>query len=227
MTDLNSKPIALRQRREVVIARLCEHFAQDHLRAEELEARIDAAHAALSMEALNELLAGLPALSNEDNTVSQAVGPAMSDLEPSQTVAAILGGTERTGAWIPARTIRIFAVMGGAVVDFRDVRLPQGTIKLEVVAIMGGVEIIVPPGLKVSSDGIGIMGGFEHAADQAVRPELEGTMLRVTGIALMGGVEIKERHPGESSSQARRRRKKEAKLREQNRIKRLKRGGDL
>ena len=30
------------------------------------------------------------------------------------------------------------------------------------VAIMGGVEIIVPPGLRIESNGMGIMGAFEH-----------------------------------------------------------------
>ena len=125
-------------------------------------------------------------------------------------VVAIMGGADRKGAWTPGANLYVTAVMGGAVLDFRqaqvgalalmggvelDLReavLAPGVTELNVIAIMGGVEIIVPPGLRVESNGIGIMGGFEHAG-QLLPDTPSGPVLRISGVAIMGGVEIKER----------------------------------
>ncbi len=43
-------------------------------------------------------------------------------------------------------------------------------------------------------DGVGIMGGFAQSSDE-VEPELDeaSPVLRVTGVALMGGVNVKRR----------------------------------
>ncbi len=203
MSVEGTPPVAIARQRELTIGMLCEHFALDHLAADELEKRIDQAHSARTTEELRSLLSGLPALRDEPALLE------MSDLEMSQTVVAIMGGAERRGGWIPARTIRVLALMGGAVLDFRDVRLPRGTINVEVYALMGGVEILVPPSVRVSCEGVGIMGAFEQQADRSPAGELSETGLRVTGIAMMGGVEVKERRPGESAAEARRRRKRE------------------
>ena len=101
------------------------------------------------------------------------------------------------------------AVMGGVELDFREALLPRGVTELKVYAIMGGVEVIVPPDLNVESHGIGIMGGFDHAGNEMQHPDPNAPVLRVSGIALMGGVDIKVRHPGESARDARRRRRQE------------------
>jgi hypothetical protein len=54
---------------------------------------------------------------------------------------------------------------------------------------MGGVEIIVPDDIDVETEGTGIMGGFEHFAHTSDDPD--APLLRITGFAIMGGVEIK------------------------------------
>jgi hypothetical protein len=55
---------------------------------------------------------------------------------------------------------------------------------------------------------MGIMGGFDHAADRGAPDPLAPT-LRISGVALMGGVDITVRNPGESARDARRRRRHE------------------
>ena len=207
MTNEGARPVALDRQREATIAMLCEHFALDHLPAGELELRIDRAHAARTMDDLRALVANLPALAGQPARLD------ITDLEASQSVVAIMGGTERRGTWIPARTIRVFTLMGGAVLDFREVPLPRGTVNLEIYTVMGGVEILVPPGIRVSCEGTGIMGGFEQQAGTSASAELSDITLRVTGIALMGGVSIVERLPGESAGDAKRRRKEEKRKR--------------
>ena len=79
--------------------------------------------------------------------------------------------------------------------DFRDAQLGPGVTNVYVLAMMGGVEIIVPPGLRVESNGIGIMGGFEHSGPRVDVSSGSGPILRISGVAIMGGVEIKEKPP--------------------------------
>jgi hypothetical protein len=71
------------------------------------------------------------------------------------------------------------------------------------------VEIIVPPNLPVTADGVAIMGGFAHVDRALADPDPAAPMLRVTGLAFMGGVHIEMRLPGESQRQARKRRQRE------------------
>ncbi|MQA89457.1 MAG: DUF1707 domain-containing protein [Gemmatimonas sp.] len=210
MTDLPSNPAALRRQSEATINQLCEHFAADHIQADELERLIDRAHLAKSPAELQALLEDLPAVTAS----SVPTRPPAKHIELHQTIVAIMGGADRKGSWCPARMTRTLALMGGAVLDFREVHLPPGTTDVQVYAVMGGVEIIVPPGVRVASEGIGIMGAFEHVAS-SVPPasDADAPLLRITGFALMGAVEIHERHPGESPRDANRRRKLEAKAR--------------
>ena len=77
-------------------------------------------------------------------------------------------------------------------------------------ACCGGIEVIVPPDLRVECSGSGILGAFDW---EAVIPpdDPEGPLLRVSGLAVMGGITVSVRRPGESAGDARRRRKLERK----------------
>lgn len=189
--------VALRQRREQTIARLCELFARDHLEAHELEQLIDRAHQATSLAELDQLVAGFPAADPPRPTVSPAASPRTG--QDQQYILAVMGGAERRGAWHPARQIYVTALMGGACLDFRDAVLDPGVTEVYVLALMGGVEITVAPGTRVESNGIGIMGGFAHAGTGRTPVDTSVPVLRITGLALMGGVEIRDRPSGETA----------------------------
>ena len=131
---------------------------------------------------------------------------------------AALGGVNRAGRWIPARQNYAVAVMGGMVLDFREALLPPGETEVWVFTVMGGAEIIVPPGLSVESDGIAILGGFEHREDATVDPDPLTPVFRIKGLSIMGGVEVSIRYPGETPRDAKRRRRFAKK--EQRRLKR-------
>lgn len=184
----------LRQQRELAITRLCRHFALDHLEAEELEQRIDRAHQAATAAELEALFEGLPPL--EQATAPLPV-PRRGTPDDFQIVLALMGGTQRKGSWTPPRSLYVTAVMGGAVLDFREAHLATGVTEVYVLALMGGVEIIVPPGVHLESHGVGIMGGFEHAGRGRFPVDASVPVIRVTGAAIMGGVEVRVREPGE------------------------------
>jgi hypothetical protein len=203
--------------RQVTIDALCEHFANDVMSVEEFEARIDVAHRAATVDELRELLQDMPS-GNLPATTDQATQPVPAGQHPvvprehmkeNGYAIAILGGAKRTGRWSPARVNQTIAIMGGVELDFREAALPAGVTELKIYALWGGVEVIVPPGLNVESHGIGIMGGFDHAGDDLPRSDPSAPVLRVSGVALMAGVDIKVRHPGESARDARRRLRQE------------------
>jgi len=208
--------VPIRHQREATITRLCEHFARDHVSALELERLIDRAHAAVAPEELVAILGGLPELAPQ----SSPTRVALAEVEAKGRVIALLGGAERKGGWTPPRRLHVVACMGGVVLDFRDARFAEGVTEVRIFALLGGVDIIVPPDLAVSCDGIGIMGGFGHSAESGVTP-VAGPRLRISGAALMGGVDISARLPGESPRDARRRRRREAGARGADRVRRI------
>jgi hypothetical protein len=202
-------PTPIELRRERVVDLLCQQVAADAITLEEFERRVEGAHRATSLAALDALIVDLrrtPMPAREPAPHSPAVP---SDRRDGQILAAVMGGVTRKGRWTPARHTRLLAVMGGAELDFREAELAAGTTEISIVAIMGGAEIIVPPGLAVECEGIGIMGGFEHHAGDNRAAGENAPRLRITGVALMGGVDVKVRLPGESAADARRRQREE------------------
>lgn len=214
-------PPVIGSQRERVIQTLVTQFAADHLTVEEFERRVDLATRARTPSALDALLADLPA----ESTPGPAPVPAAAATSRPQGVPAHLGarrarqfvfslmsGTDRRGAWRPAQRIMVFAAMGGASLDFREAIFDPGVTEIDVFCTMGGVEIIVPPDVAVETSGFAIMGGFESMTPAAsydpARP-----LLRIRGVAIMGGVDIEVRHAGESAKDAKARRKIESRQR--------------
>jgi hypothetical protein len=207
--------------RERVIARLSDHFAHDELDVDEFERRITVAQTADNPGDIEALLSDLEELAGTAPPVQAVVPRVMTALagapanQERETMYAIFGGIDRRGSWTVPRRMKIVAMMGGAQLDLREARFPPGVIDLEVKAVMGGVQIVVPPGLAVQMHGSAIFGGFQDVNRAPANPDPEAPLLRVHGLAMMGGVNIEMRLPGESERGARRRERRA--LREQRR----------
>ena len=206
------------QSREVTVEALCEHFANDEMSVEEFERRVEVAHRAVSVQELKDLLSDLPGANLPAPVTGAPVAAppreyrvtAAAHVKEREYMVAVMGGSSRKGKWSPARTNYAVAIMGGADLDFREAVLAPGVTEIQAFTIWGGIDVIVPPGLNVESHGIGIMGGFDQVGD--VGPaDPNAPTLRIKGVACMGGVTIKVRHPGETGGDARRRRRLERK----------------
>ncbi|HTB58861.1 MAG TPA: LiaF domain-containing protein [Polyangia bacterium] len=197
--------------RERAIATLSDGFANDALDVDEFERRVTLAHTSESAEEIAALTSDLPAATTALAKATVALAPATTDdgVAP-ETVYAIVGGVDRRGTWNVPRRWRVIAAFGGAQLDLREARFPTGVIDLEVKAVFGGVQIVVPPGLAVEVHGTAIMGGFQNVNRAPAHPDPDAPLLRIHGLALMGGVDITMRLPGESERQAHRRRKVES-----------------
>jgi hypothetical protein len=211
----------LNQIREITIDALMEHFANDVMDVDEFERRIDIAHAAATSDELKELLRDLPGGGDLPAVVSDGgigTSPARrpqytvssaTERKDSAYVMAVMGGSNRRGRWTPARKNYAVAVMGGTELDFREAVLSPGVTEVHCYTVWGGIEIIVPPGINVESHGLALLGGFEHAGDGDALADVGAPTLRITGVALMAGVDISVRLPGETARDARRRRRQE------------------
>lgn len=209
-------PIPLPRKRELIIEALCQHFARDDLGVEEFERRVDRAHRAMTLAELDGLVVDLPALPGAASAAETSTGavvqrPArpVQHRRPRDLVLAAMSGAVRKGHWSPAASNLAVSIMGGVELDFRDVALPPGITEINVFTIMGGTEIIVPPGLAVEMSGIAIMGEFQYMDRPAPASDPDAPVLRIGGFAFMGGVELSERLPGESAKDARRRQREE------------------
>ncbi len=204
-----STPVPLEQTRQHVIQQLAEHFAADNLSVDALEERLDRAHQAATLEDLRALVSDLPAVqpgapayATPRTYVSPATGAHVSE---RQIIVGIMGGAEKKGVWTPARQTFVMALMGGVELDFREARMPPGVTEVIVFAVMGGAEIIVPPGVHVDLNGFALMGGFGQSGYAPPPTDPNAPILRIGGFAMMGGVEVDVRYPGEKSKDARKR----------------------
>ena len=100
---------------------------------------------------------------------------------------AIFGGIERKGAWSVPGHLQIVAVMGGAELDLTEAVFEQPHTTINIVAILGGVEITAPAHVRVRSDVVAILGGCTNRADDGDAHYV----VHVTGVAIMGGVDIR------------------------------------
>lgn len=229
----------LDQERELVIELLSGHYAEDRLELEAYEERVEQAEAATSEQELRKLVVDLEpeepppeaasamvkqgggVMPMEKVPTSTALVPA-SEVPEKRAVIAVFGGPSRKGAWTVPRRLNVRALFGGAEIDLREARLSHGVTEINCYCLMGGVLIIVPPELKVEVEGTGIMGSFDDRTDQGLYEKMQTCCIRVTGVAVMGGVEVEERLPGESRREAKKRFKTRCKERMLQGRKRLK-----
>jgi hypothetical protein len=118
---------------------------------------------------------------------------------------AILGGLDRKGVWVVPQHLTVTAFLGGADLDLRQAQFAAREVTITVNAFMGGADIKVNPQTHVIMEGVGILGGYSGPSDD-VPAELtaDSPVVRIRGVAVMGGVSV-TRKPVRGSRRALRR----------------------
>lgn len=201
MSEASPVPRGVRvgdQDRQQAVDRLADGYQQGMLTLDEFTDRTERAWSATWTTDLQELLEDLPLA--EPSHPSQGLAPVAhrppavrSDVTAGLPMTcALMSGADRSGEWAAAGTHTAVAIMGGVSLDLREAVFTQPETTIMAVAIMGGIEVIVPPHVRVRVHGLPVMGGFgsEGAVDPASLPA-DAPLVVVKGVAVMGGVGIK------------------------------------
>ncbi|GAA1414095.1 DUF1707 domain-containing protein [Streptomyces thermospinosisporus] len=209
--------------RERVADILREALAEGRLDMEEFGERLDATYKARTYGELEPITRDLPNAGAAAPVVSLNKEPAPSgtwadrivhrgDDGGAQWAVAVMSGFQRKGRWTVPRRLNCVAFWGGGELDLREADFADREVVINAVAIMGGVDITVPPGVEVVVRGMGVMGGFDHR-EAGVPGDPGAPRVIVTGFAFWGGVGVQRKLP----------RAEKQRLREERRQQRLER----
>jgi Domain of unknown function (DUF1707)/Cell wall-active antibiotics response 4TMS YvqF len=190
--NANSRLRASDADRDSAAAVINNALAEGRLTVDEHSERLDAVYAAKTHAELVPLLEDLPgthAVALQGHAPSEVVA------RPGYggRIAAIFGGATRKGAWHAEPVISVLTVFGGTELDFREAILPGKEIILKATTVLGGVEVIVPPEMRVVDNGIAILGGREITGNPGAAASPEAPVLRVEGACVLGGIEVKRK----------------------------------
>jgi len=182
--------------RELLVETLRQAAGDGRLTWEELDQRLEAAHAAKTYADLEKLSEDLPA--------AQLAGPAGGSL-PAQRFGgkptsrfgiAVMSGFGRGGRWVVPRWFPGLVIMGYGRISMRDASFTGPVTRVTAFALMGGLDIVVPEDAEVRSRGLGIMGIF--SGRRTTGPGQAGApVIIVTGLAIMGEISVRRRAPAD------------------------------
>lgn len=146
---MTSKPSDLRASdgdREHVVEVLREAVGEGRLTLEEYEERADKAYNAKTLGELATLTADLPGQHERQPLPALDSGP----------ITAIFSNVKRNGRWLVPSHLRVTAALGEVKLDLCDAVLQGREVTIEVWALLGNVEIVVPEGVDVQLRGTAI-----------------------------------------------------------------------
>jgi class 3 adenylate cyclase len=180
--------------RERVVNRLKTGCEEGRLTLDEFSERVAATYAARTEAELSVVVADLP--------------PTGADLVPATTTTAppgrratrwtvgIMSGARQRGRYRLHGKTNAVAFWGGCELDLRSAEVEGAEVEINAVAVMGGVDIVVPEGIAVELTGFAIFGARSLRVKDV--PVLSGSpVIRVRAFALMGGITVKSKpsHP--------------------------------
>ena len=177
--------------REKVIDHLKFGFSHDFLEEDAFEKRIKIAVNTQNKHDLNALVDDLPEMKEVQKTGqgnTSQVHINTGHVKANDNIVCVLAGVDRKGGWKPAKKTDIFNVLGGTVLDYTRAELPPGITEINVVSIMGGVEVFVPPGVNVDNHCIAVLGGVDNRIVQSDDPNCP--TIKITGVVVLGGLDI-------------------------------------
>lgn len=125
-------------------------------------------------------------------------GPEVARYAPEGSGSAVsiglLGAMDKVGDWTVAPVHVSFAYWGGTTIDLRDALFTDPETTITCIAVMGGIDVIVPPEMDVRVTGIGVMGGFGWDKKRQVRATglapAGSPRVTINGLAFWGGVGV-------------------------------------
>lgn len=170
--------------RERVVQVLQERTADGTLTLDEFADRVGRALTIRRRGELDALVGDLP--------VPAAVETGAQRRPSRHRALAFMAGAEVKGRWRCDESVVAVAVMGGCYLDFRGAEITSGTVEVTAVAVMGGIDIVVPEGIEVTMDGLPVMGGRSMQIKD-VPPVPGAPRIVVHAYPIMGGVTVRSK----------------------------------
>ena len=177
---------------------LREAHAHGRITVDELDERLTSVYSAKTYADLVPITRDLPAVKDAEAPAQNARSSRIGGMPRFRMSLAILGGASRDGAWVVPPEYKAIATLGGIKLDMSDSTFAEPETVIKAYAVMGGMEITVPEDAEVEVGAFGVMGGVDHGGEGPGAPG--APRIRITGVAVMGGIEVK-RAPARRSSQ--------------------------
>ena len=183
--------------RDRVAEQLRQAAGDGRLSIAELQERLDALYAAKTYGELEPVVADLPDVGKAASALpttpkSADVSARVGGTPVARTAKAVFSGLTRRGQWVVPSHYTVKTVFGGAQLDLQEVQLESHEVTIEVKAVFGGVDIIVPDDVIAIVDGTAVFGGFDDKVS-ASQPAPGAPVVRIGGKAVFGGVSVHRR----------------------------------
>jgi len=119
--------------------------------------------------------------------------PALLARATSQTEAGILfiqTPNYAKGKFALAKSLSVGHILSGTKIDLSRADFVHPITTIHAGTILGGVKVIVPRGVRVETNGIGILGGFKGMQSQTVNAGQDAPLIVINGLAILGGVKV-------------------------------------
>jgi Domain of unknown function (DUF1707) len=166
--------------RDRVLVRLHTAYAEGRLTEAELDERIDLALAARTEADLAAVSSDLPAAPAAPSAAAER-GPA------GRFQMAYKSTVRRTGRWRLPEKYTTVVYKGHSLLDLRAAELDGPVTTIRVLAYKSTVDVIVPPGVRVETGGLGV------SADLHGAPGPDAPVVHIQGFAYKGAIEAKDR----------------------------------
>jgi hypothetical protein len=176
------------QDRDEATHRLQAAFAEGRLDDAEFDLRMRTALTAVTRPELDKLCADLPA--------AAAAAPAAALPAPGRFAVAYKSSVRRGGRWRVPRRFTPVVYKGSGWIDLRAAELTEPVTTVVAVAYKSRIDILVPPGVRVEMDGVGVSKGWSAEEEQESLLPRDAPVVHVRGFAYKGTIETRTRPPG-------------------------------
>ncbi|MFJ9074215.1 DUF1707 domain-containing protein [Streptomyces sp. NPDC102278] len=168
---------------------LADAVAEGRLTAEEHSDRLDTLYAAKTVGELDVLVRDLPAAAGSAPAGAASVAAPASG--PVETVVAVFSSSSRRGRWRPGAHTRAVSVFGDITIDLTEAVFEQQVTEINVTAVLGNVEVLVPENVTLRGYGSGVLGNFEVHGRSRGESDPQAPVVIVRGFALLANIEAR------------------------------------
>lgn len=108
-------------------------------------------------------------------------------------IRSLFSEVSKRGHWVCPAETQVLAICGKAVLDLTNAQVASMHTRIEVIGLMGEVEIIIPKVFRITDDIATFMGSSSLKQSRRIQLDDDAPTITITGAAILSEVEIKQR----------------------------------